>query len=237
MLFIENKRYLGGIDISHHNGKINWQRLLKYKKYLSSGYFNINYVIHKATEKDIYIDSKLYSNYQNLLNYDNIGLGFYHFFRSDCDHKKQIEYFSKQIKNFSHAKRNIALFLDIETNHAKIDKICYGKKLVASLNMLENEFTKYKIGIYTNTSFWNQNIEIFQDFSKYILWLARYYNNDNFNVLNNYRNPCLKYQYLPKGFKKYDIWQFTDKGKFEEIEGYFDLNIMEINNFTNIFCN
>ena len=76
------------------------------------------------------------------------------------------------------------------------------------------ESTGYKPMIYANKWWLNEQLDM-EKLSKYDVWLAHY-------TGATIDNPFSK----PSDYSgKYSIWQYTDKGKVNGIEGYVDLDI------------
>ncbi|WP_251860379.1 GH25 family lysozyme [Clostridium sp. Marseille-Q2269] len=93
-----------GIDISMHNGAINFGAVK------SAG---CNVVIIKATEGVDYVDPLLNQHY-NGANAAGLNIGFYHFMSEKTDPTQQAIDFWNSIKN---KQFNILPCLDIETNN------------------------------------------------------------------------------------------------------------------------
>jgi lysozyme len=64
--------------------------------------------------------------------------------------------------------------------------------------------------IYTSSSFWNSNLDGTSQFAEFPLWVAHYTSKPQPNI--------------PKGFTKYTIWQFSEKGVVSGVGGDVDLN-------------
>lgn len=92
-----------GIDISMHNGNINFDAVK------SDG---VEVIIIKATEGVQYIDPKFESYYSQAK--DKFNIGFYHFMSEKTDPARQAEDFWNAIKDKSY---NVKPVLDIETNN------------------------------------------------------------------------------------------------------------------------
>ncbi|MDR1389574.1 MAG: hypothetical protein LBJ31_06310 [Treponema sp.] len=124
-----------GLDISHHQGRINWEKVdRKYR-----------FVFIKATEGDTFIDKRFYENVYDIKNTNRI-LGAYHFFHFNYNGIEQAENFIRVAGN------NIDLppVVDFEFtgNPGKFDKIKILKELNNCINTIEEHY-KHKVIIYT----------------------------------------------------------------------------------------
>lgn len=76
-----------GIDISHHQGSIDWQKLDKQK---------IQFIFIKATEGADFKDTRFQSNWREAKNL-NIPISAYHFFTFCRSGKEQAEHFIREV--------------------------------------------------------------------------------------------------------------------------------------------
>ena len=70
VLLLSSQTSYNGIDVSHHNGKINWKEVAKDKK--------IQYVYIKATTGATRVDERYASNVKNARE-NGLKVGSYHF--------------------------------------------------------------------------------------------------------------------------------------------------------------
>ena len=82
-----------GIDISRHQGSINWEIL----KDFTFKYHKISFIYIKATESDDWIDKKFLSNWNKSKEHGFIR-GAYHFFDPKVDVKLQMANFFNNVK-------------------------------------------------------------------------------------------------------------------------------------------
>lgn len=190
-----------GIDISNHNGNINFDNVK------SDG---VEIVYIKATEGTTYIDSYLDINYSNA---HSIGLktGFYHFLVGTSSPETQATSFYNAIKN---KISDIIPMLDVETNFDGL--MDYILRFIAKFKEISN----MPIGIYTYTSFMD-NLD--NRIAAYPLWEANY-NNDPWNLQNNFFTNRIGHQYTETGFidginAKCDINEFNE-GVLINSKGY-----------------
>ena len=187
-------QYQDGIDISHHQGEIDWSGLDT----------SLDFIICKATEGETHIDSKFKKNWDSI---DCIK-GCYHFFRPQYSGKKQALLYLSVINLDS---GNIKPIVDVEytkywNNKKYIKK--YISNLISFINTIK-ENTGYDPIIYTNPNFWESYIEKYYH-SDHLLWIADYRKREQPQV--------------PSKFEDWYIWQYTDKGIIDGICGHVDLN-------------
>ena len=175
-----------GIDVSHHN-IIDWKKV------------NTDFVIMKATQGVLFVDSELKTNREGS---KNIQQGFYHF-ADGGDWKKEAKHFLETIGKV----KNEWLVLDWEIDHESPVEWCSG-----FLSYVEKK-TGIRPFLYTNEArVLRYNWE---PCTKYPLWIAKYGTNNG-----------LKQKEPNTGaWDNYKIWQYTSRGKIDGIAGFVDLNI------------
>lgn len=187
------------IDISHHNGKINWFTVVK----------TVDSVFIKATEGNSYVDPMFIKN-AIAATTAGIKVGYYHFAtpRSttpEIDAKKEANWFVENIKKVPIAHLPLALdFEDSEIVLTRTDALIF-------INTFFNCLISYgyhDFMLYGGTSFLNQHLPANHNLGHIPLWIADY-NEPNF---------------VPTGWDKITLLQHTDKGKVDGIVGYVDLN-------------
>lgn len=185
-----------GIDISHYQERINWEKL----RNASIGDAPISFVFIKATEGSDWLDGYFNRNFANAKRNDLIR-GAYHFFVPGVSPRKQADYYLsivqlepgdlppvldvEKIGNLTPAqlRRDVKIWLDTVEKEYQVKPIIY---------------TGYKFKIdYLNTP----------EFDAYPYWIAHYYVN--------------KLEY--KG--KWAFWQYTDRGRISGIKDFVDCNI------------
>lgn len=193
-----------GIDISHHNGVIN------YTKVAENG---IKFIFIKATEGSTFVDPKFVTNYLGFKN-TGVELGAYHFFRpgtsSPRTQAENLKNTLAKVNYFTDLKKpRIALDLEVNDNIDPVQlttNLAYFMRNASSLLEIRQE----DIIIYTGKYFWEANISQNYDFTNHTLWVAHWTNN---SVPN-----------LPTGFKNWTYWQYSSRGHVDGIRGFVDLN-------------
>lgn len=143
-----------GIDVSNHNGKINWSKVK------SDG---VELVYIKATEGTTYQDLWLENHYQGA---KSVGLstGFYHFLVGTSQPESQAHNFYNQIKD---KKNDLIPCLDIEVSGFDVGN--YALRFLKKFK----ELSGMNMVIYTGAYFSRDNLPL-EIKKNYPLWLAHY---------------------------------------------------------------
>lgn len=148
-----------GIDISHHQGKINWSEVFNDPE------CKVQFVYCKATEGTNFTDN-LYSYNKVSLDQHNIPNGAYHFFQPDNDPITQALHFLKNIKLKQH---DLPPVLDVESE-GKTDAL-----LISNMNkwlLFIEKKTGRRPVIYTSYHFYKT--KFLNRISGYKFWIANY---------------------------------------------------------------
>ena len=185
-----------GIDISHHQGDINWEKLSKAQINKEP----ISFIFIKATEGKDHLDENFNDNFYEAREYGFLR-GAYHYFKPNVKADLQAHYFLKQV----HLEEgDLPPVLDIEEK-GSLSTQQLQKAALVWLKMVEKKYGVPPI-LYTNYKFKRDYLNT-SDFDRYPYWIAHYY-------VHN-----LTY----KG--KWRFWQHTDCGKIDGIREKVDLNI------------
>ncbi len=187
-----------GIDISHHQGKINWQEL-KDKGFIDG--YPIRFVMIKATEGASRIDANFRSNFHNAREY-GFTRGAYHFYSVHSPAKAQAEFFIRHVKL---ENGDLPPVLDVEHKPSNQTDEEFKESIQLWLNMVEFHYGVKPI-IYTYYKFKTRYLDD-DIFDQYPYWIAHYYVDE------------VEY----KGAWKF--WQHTDAGRLPGIKGDVDFNI------------
>lgn len=191
-----------GIDVSKHQGEIDWQRVSGMK---NNG-IQIKFAFIKATEGITRQDDKFKSNWEKAAQ-NGLIRGAYHFYYPSRDAKKQADNFIKSVKL---SDGDLPPAVDIEHSNGKsAKKIC--KDLKIFIGILEKEYGVKPI-IYTNIHF--HNTYLAGNFNDYPLWIAGYFDHDRFH--NEFNTPWI-------------FWQHSERGKVDGISGKVDFNVFKGN--------
>ena len=186
-----------GIDISHYQGKIDWEQL---KNAMIKG-CPVRFVIIKSTEGSSRLDDNFRENFNQARDYGFIR-GVYHFWSNKSSAREQAYYFLDKVHL---TDGDLPPVLDIEHKPADKSVDDFQRDVLTWLHIVEDRYHAKPI-IYTYYKFKEKYLSapVFDD---YPYWIAHYYVD--------------KVQY--KG--KWKFWQHTDAGKLPGIKGYVDFNI------------
>ena len=184
-----------GIDVSHHQGVIDWEVV----KATEKEEFPIRFVFMKATEGGDYKDRRFAENFSQA---GEVGLvrGAYHFYNPHTDPIRQADFFISQVKL---KKGDLAPVLDIERKPR--DKAQLQADLKRFLDRLEQHYGVKPI-IYTSYKYKTRYLDA-PEFNAYPFWIAHYYVDS-----------------LVYG-GAWQFWQHTDYGMVPGIDGSVDLNV------------
>ncbi|MGN0214037.1 MAG: glycoside hydrolase family 25 protein [Muribaculaceae bacterium] len=188
------KATIHGIDISRHNGKIDWEKVKK-------NHPEIKFVYIKATEGATWVDSNYKQNFKNARK-KGLKVGSYHFFNYRVSAREQ---FNNFIATININNQDLIPMVDFEKYGSEKN----ARNAVASLKefcqLVKDHFGVSPM-IYTNERIYNQHL--WKDFKKYHLFIANY----------KERSPQLKDD------ARYTIWQFSERGRIAGIKENVDLN-------------
>lgn len=186
-----------GIDVSKHNGKINWERVAADKK--------IQFVYIKATEGASLVDKTYRRNIAEARK-NGMLVGSYHFFTSYKSPEEQYRNFKKQVKK---GEQDLLPMVDVEeAGNRRAQREQLQQRLWEFMELVKADYGRYPV-LYSQYKFYNDLLA--PDFNKCIIFIARYGSNV----------PSLR------GGGKYNIWQYTERGKVDGIKGYVDLDRFE----------
>ena len=186
---------LFGIDVSHYQGNIDWQRLTQTRQ----SQFPIHFIFMKASEGGDYGDRVFQANFDSAKAYGFIR-GAYHFYNPKTDPVRQADFFINSVKLDT---GDLPPVLDIEKRGD--DARTLRRDLKIWLDKIERHY-KVKPILYTSykfkTRYLNDSI-----FDSYPYWIAHYYV-DSVEYKGNWK-----------------FWQHTDVGTLPGIREKVDLNI------------
>jgi len=185
-----------GIDVSHHQGQINWHEISPQK---------IQFVYIKASEGGDYLDDKFQDNWlaareQGLL------VGAYHVFRLCRDGQLQAENFIRTVPIKSDS---LAPVMDLEYDSVCLkslqkDKLL--KQIKVMHDRLQQHYGKAPI-FYTTPNFYH--MILMGNFSNTPIWIRDYQSQEQ---------PQLK-------DRPWLLWQHSNQGKVTGISTEVDLNV------------
>lgn len=188
-----------GIDISHHQGEINWDKLKEE---------DIDFVIIKATEGGDYTDPRFKDNWSNS-KAQGYKTGAYHFYRLCKNGKEQAQNFIEVVPGNAD---DLPPAIDLEFGgNCKTEK---SKEQIINeindfLSILKAHYTKTPI-IYVTKEFYDEFM--IGELTEYPIWIR-----------DIFWRPR-----LPDG-RDWLIWQFANRGHLKGIDTYVDLNVLNGN--------
>ncbi len=203
-----NKDVAYGIDVSHHNGKINWKKV---KDEVDFAFIRVGYRGYKDAE--IYLDSKAKRNLKNANKYEvPVGVYFYSQAINEDEAEEEAKFLLKNIKDY---KISMPVVIDFE--YASVNGKDGGRLHDAGLSRKEktsliNAFCKkvekagYTPAVYASSYMFKYFINTRKLDSDIMIWVADYNKNISYSG-------------------DYDFWQFSRKGKCKGVSSeYVDTN-------------
>lgn len=190
-----------GIDVSHHNGNIDWGRVEE---------AGVEFAFIKATEGASFVDSKFKSNFASAKAHDLL-VGAYHFFQPNVAVEKQVDNFCRV---YGVARNgDLPPVLDVEN-----ESLWKGvsKKRAADLVISWITGVRARLGehvqpiIYASSAFVGDVLGADPRLKEYPLWVANY---------TRATKPR-----LPKPWSFWTFWQYTEDGRVAGISGAVDIN-------------
>lgn len=189
-----------GIDVSHHQGEIDWNTV--FSLHNSKNKDSIQFVYCKATESKNHIDSEWNRNRSWLLKH-NIKHGAYHFFSSKSYPVPQAKHF---LSIWKKQDGDLPPVLDVETEGFSDSDLI--EKMKIWLELVEQKSGMRPI-IYTSYNFYKTKFKNY--FPKHKFWIAAY-------------------SRKPSAIQDKNVihWQFSERGKVNGIKKKVDLNVSKI---------
>lgn len=185
-----------GIDISHYQGNIDWEKLGSSRE----TDFPLHFIFMKATEGGDHGDDTFKQNFDKARAHGFIR-GAYHFFTPRTDALKQADFFIRTVKL---GKGDLPPVLDVELTGKK-SKQDLQRSIKRWLDRVEAHYGVKPI-LYTSYKFKTRYLDDPQ-FDEYPYWIAHYYVDS------------VKYE------GKWHFWQHTDIGAVPGIHHDVDLNV------------
>lgn len=187
-----------GIDVSHHQGHIDWKKIFEQSAYDTL----ISFVYCKATEGLDHVDTKWEHNRKSLNELGVIN-GAYHFFRPKTPALEQAVHFLKHWK-----PRDVDLppALDVEVEGIDDEDLIANMKIW--LEYVEKETGRRPI-IYTSLNFYETKFA--EEFTDYRFWIAAYSRRPA-NIAD----------------KRIIHWQYSEVGRIPTIKWNVDLNASKL---------
>lgn len=185
-----------GIDVSHHQGNINWEKVADAEINKEP----VAFVVIKATEGKSFLDDNFNDNFFNARKYGLVR-GAYHFFSPSVSGLEQAEHYLHHV----HLDvGDMPPILDIEeSGNLTPEKL--RKEALTWLKEVEDCYGVPPI-VYTGLKFKRKFLST-PEFDRYPFWIARYYVKEV-----DYEGP-------------WRFWQHTDLGRIDGIKGPVDFDV------------
>lgn len=189
-----------GIDVSKHNGNINWTEV----KNSGVSYVIIRCGYRGSSTGALIEDPKFKANVQGATA-AGLKVGIY-FFTQAVNQIEAVEEASMTVSLIKNYKISYPVFLDVEASGGRADGLDAGTRtqiVNAYCQTIQN--SGYTAGVYANKSWLNSKLNV-GSLGSYKIWLAQYAAAPTYNG-------------------RYDMWQYSSTGKIGGISGNTDLNI------------
>ena len=187
-----------GIDVSHHQGKIDWEKLFVKERYDTI----IHFVYCKATEGSDYLDTQWEKNRAELISL-NIPNGAYHFFSPQTEPRPQAAHF---LDHWKKSEMDLPPVLDVESEGFSDEDLI--AKMKIWLTVVEDK-TGMRPIIYTSLNFFET--KFINDFKNYKFWIAAY----------SRKPECIDDSRIIH-------WQYSENGELPGCDEKVDFNVSKI---------
>ncbi len=190
-----------GIDVSKHNGNIDWNAVK------NSG---VSYVIircgYRGYSTGVLVeDPKFKSNIKGA-KAAGLKVGSY-FFSQAVNEVEAVEEASMAIDLVKGYGLDYPLFLDVEGSGGRADGISRDTRTAVCRTFCQTvQNSGVQAGVYANKTWFTEKINT-GNLTSYKLWLAQYASAPTYTAT------------------RYDLWQYSSKGKVSGISGNVDMNI------------
>lgn len=185
-----------GIDVSHHQGRIDWAQVKKQ---------SIDFVYIKATEGNDFIDPRFLQNWQKA-RANGLTTGAYHFFTFCSPAYEQALNFIRLVPQQSDSLPPV---IDIEFMGSckRKPSVLEYRHQVSEFIALVSEYYKKKVIIYTTYESFAGYLDT--QFQQINLWIRDIYRVPRVNRINRH----------------YLFWQYSNRGRLKGIKTFVDLNV------------
>ena len=190
-----------GIDVSKHNGNIDWNAVK------NSG---VSFVIircgYRGSATGVLVeDEKFRSNIKGA-KAAGLKVGVY-FFCQAVNEVEAVEEASMAISLVSGYGLDMPIFLDVESAGGRADGISRDTRTAVCRAFCQTvQNSGYSASIYANKTWFNEKINT-SSLTSYKIWLAQYASAPTYTAT------------------RYDMWQYSSKGRISGISGDVDLDI------------
>ena len=188
-----------GIDVSEHNGNINWDSV---KSQIDFAILRLGWIGNKNNHT---LDKQFERNYSECKRL-GIPVGVYVYCYCNCEETSKAGA-KWTLQHLSSKTLELPVYIDMEDSSiARLGKDKLTNICIAFNTVIEN--TGLWAGVYANLDWFNNKLNKDTIKSKYTTWIAHYTSGTN------------RYE------GEYDIWQNASNGKISGINGNVDTNYM-----------
>lgn len=188
-----------GIDVSEHQGNINWDET---KKHIDFAILRLGWI---GNHNNHTLDSKFERNYSECKRLGiPVGVYIYCYSSSEDTAKSGANW---SIEKLQGKQLDLPVYIDMEDNSI----VGLGMNNLTNICIAFNEIIEkngYRAGVYANRNWFDNYLDKNVLKSKYSCWIAHYTSGDN------------KYE------GEYDIWQNSSSGLINGVNGNTDTNFM-----------
>lgn len=203
----KNKELVYGMDVSQHNGKINFKKAKR--DGIEFVFIRVGYTGYTKSSFSLNLDKK-YKTYIKDATKAGLKVGVYWYSQSTkvSEAKKEAKALLKAIKGYSITMPVVFDYEFADTKKGRLDSAKLSKtnmtaNALAFLNTVSN--AGYDACIYASENFLQEHLYANQISSSFKVWLA------NYSSKTNYKGD-------------YEFWQHTAKGRVSGMRGNVDIN-------------
>ena len=190
-----------GIDVSKHNGNIDWNAVK------NSG---VSFVIircgYRGSSTGVLVEDPRFSSNIKGAKAAGLKVGVY-FFCQAVNEVEAVEEASMAVSLVSGYGLDMPIFLDVESAGGRGDHISKETRTAVCRAFCETvQNSGYAAGIYANKTWFNEKINT-SSLTSYKIWLAQYASAPTYTTT------------------RYDMWQYSSKGRISGISTDVDLDI------------
>lgn len=188
-----------GIDVSQHQGEINWDKV---KSQIDFAILRLGWIGNKENH---ILDTQFERNYSECKRL-GIPVGVYVYCYSNCEEtaKSGANWVIEKLKGKS---LELPVYIDMEDNSIANQ----GKDILTNICITFNSIIETNgrwAGVYANKNWYDNFLNKDEIKRRYTTWIATYV-----DAVDKYKG-------------EYDIWQNSSKGRIDGITGYVDTNYM-----------
>ena len=197
-----------GIDVSFYNEDIDWPTVR------AQGVdFAIIRVGGRGWTSGVLYDDTRTQEYLRGARAAGLRVGVY-FYSTAINTYEAVEEASVAVSKLNGISLDFPIFIDMEFSgqypYGRSDNLSPSERANIAIAFCETVSNAgYRAGVYSGQNFFKYSMD-YGAVSRYYIWLASYTSNDR----------------LPNFSNRYDMWQFSDRGRMEGINGNVDMDVI-----------